>query len=135
MKSIKYKLLAFVAAIGFCSMVVLPGATHVAVAAEGTCDSASSCAKSGADEVGSTGSSSTSVGGIIKTVVSIMLFLLGAICVIMIIIGGIRYATSQGDKANLTGAKNTILYAVVGLVVAIAAYAIVDFVLGQFIEA
>ena len=131
MKNIKYKLLALVTSIGFCSMVVLPGATLVS--AEGTCSGASDCVKRGADNVGSTGSSSDSVGDIIKVVVNIMLFLLGAVCVIMIIIGGIRYATSQGDQAGVTGAKNTILYAVVGLVVAIAAYAIVNFVIEQFV--
>ena len=50
----------------------------------------------------------------------------------MIVVGGIRYATSQGDQSGVQAAKNTILYAVIGLIVAIAAYAIVDFTIGQF---
>jgi hypothetical protein len=67
-----------------------------------------------------------------KTVVNVMLFILGIIAVIMIVIGGIRYAVSAGDSSAVTGAKNTILYAVIGLVVAILAYAIVNFVLTAF---
>ena len=63
------------------------------------------------------------------------LWFLAAISVIMIIIGGFRYATSQGDQTQMQSAKNTILYAVIGLIVAIAAYAIVSFVVTQFIEA
>ena len=47
----------------------------------------------------------------------------------MIIIGGIKYVTSNGDSSGVTSAKNTILYAVVGLVVAVMAYTIVNFVL------
>ena len=58
---------------------------------------------------------------------------MGAISVIMIIVGGIRYATSQGDQTQMQSAKNTILYAVIGVVVAIAAYAIVSFVVTQFV--
>lgn len=68
----------------------------------------------------------------IKTIVNVMLFILGAIAVIMIIIGGIRYATSNGDPSSIKGAKDTILYAVIGLIVAIMAYAIVGFVIDAF---
>ena len=53
---------------------------------------------------------------------------MGAISVIMIIVGGIRYATSQGDQTQMQSAKNIILYAVIGVVVAIAVYVIVSFV-------
>lgn len=61
-------------------------------------------------------------------VTNILLFLVGAISVIMLIIGGIRYVISGGDQAQVTGAKNTILYAIVGIVVAFLAYAAVNFV-------
>lgn len=70
----------------------------------------------------------------IKTIVNTMLYVLGAIAVIMIVIGGIRYITSNGESANVTSAKNTILYAVVGLIVAILAYAIVNFVITSFVK-
>lgn len=64
----------------------------------------------------------------IKVITNILLFIIGAIAVIMIIYGGIRYVISGGDSSQVTGAKNTIIYAVVGLIVAILAYAIVNFV-------
>ncbi len=65
-------------------------------------------------------------------IVNILLYILGAIAVIMIVIGGIRYATSNGDSSAIKGAKDTILYSVIGLIVAIMAYAIVNFVLTSF---
>ncbi|MDB5168026.1 MAG: rane protein of unknown function [Candidatus Saccharibacteria bacterium] len=65
----------------------------------------------------------------VKTVVEILLFIIGAISVIMIILGAIKYTVSNGDSTKVTSAKNTIMYAVVGLVVALFAYAIVNFVL------
>lgn len=69
---------------------------------------------------------------LIKVIVNILLFVLGAIAVIMIIVGGVRYTTSNGDAGSVKGAKDTILYSVVGLVVAILAYAIVNFVVDRF---
>ena len=75
---------------------------------------------------------SVTVEGALKTVVNVLLFIIGAISVIMIVIGGIKYTTSNGDSSAVTSAKNTILYSVIGLVIALMAYAIVNFVLGQF---
>lgn len=70
--------------------------------------------------------------GIFRTITNVLLFLIGAISVIMLIIGGIRYTVSGGDSSAVTSAKNTILYAIVGIIVALLAYAIVNFVLGSF---
>ena len=68
----------------------------------------------------------------ITNLLNLLFFAIGIIAVIMIIIGGIRYTTSNGDSSQITGAKNTILYAVVGLIVALLASAIVNFVIGRF---
>ncbi len=68
----------------------------------------------------------------IKTVTNILLFAVGIISVIMIIVGGLKYTVSNGDSSQVTSAKNTILYSVVGLIVAILAYAIVGFVVETF---
>jgi multisubunit Na+/H+ antiporter MnhB subunit len=68
----------------------------------------------------------------VTDLIDLLLYAIGIISVIMIIIGGIRYTTSNGDSSQITGAKNTILYAVVGLIVAILAYAIVGFIVGKF---
>lgn len=70
--------------------------------------------------------------GVFTTVTNTLLFVVGAISVIMIIIGGLRYITSGGNNANVTSAKNTVLYAVVGIVVSLFAYAIINFVLTSF---
>mgnify|MGYP006919896882 CR=1 FL=1 len=70
-------------------------------------------------------------GGVIQTGINILLYIIGVISVIMIIIGGLRYATSGGNASTVTSAKNTILYAVIGLVIAIFAYAIINFVLNN----
>jgi hypothetical protein len=65
-----------------------------------------------------------------KNIVNVVIFMVGAVAVLMIIIGGFRYVVSGGDSAGVEGAKNTILYAVIGVVVAFLAYAIVNFVIG-----
>lgn len=71
-------------------------------------------------------------GGIFRTITNVLLFLIGAISVIMLIVGGIRYVVSGGDSTAVQNAKNTILYAIVGVVVAILAYAVVNFVITSF---
>jgi hypothetical protein len=78
-----------------------------------------------------TESSGTDVQSIIATVINIFSLVVGVIAVIMIIIGGVKYITSGGDSGNVTGAKNTILYAIIGLVIVALAQTIVFFVLGQ----
>lgn len=82
-------------------------------------------------ECGNTGRGPTLTGGI-KTAVNTMLFVLGIASVIVIIVAGFQYVFSAGNPQSTTRAKDTILYAVIGLVVAILAYAIVNFVIGQF---
>ena len=67
--------------------------------------------------------------GLFKKVTDILLFLVGAISVIMLIIGGIRYVVSGGDQGAVTSAKNTILYAIVGIIVAFLAFAAINFVM------
>jgi len=69
--------------------------------------------------------------GIFVTVTNILIFIIGAIAVIMLIIGGIRYVLSQGDQSAITSAKNTILYAIIGIVVAMLAFGAVNFVTTQ----
>ena len=70
--------------------------------------------------------------GTFRTITNVLLFLIGAISVIMLIIGGLRYVVSGGDSTAVQNAKNTILYAIVGVVVAILAYAVVSFIISSF---
>ncbi len=71
------------------------------------------------------------VGGIFTTITNVLLFVVGALSVVMVIVGGLRYVVSGGNSTAVTGAKNTILYAIVGILVAFLAYAAVNFLLGS----
>jgi hypothetical protein len=68
-------------------------------------------------------------GGVITSITSVLLFIVGALSIIMLIIGGLRYVVSGGSATAVTAAKNTILYAIVGLVIAFLAFAAINFVL------
>lgn len=121
MQKIKLSIIAAFAVLGL-GMVTVP--------AYASCGSAKACVQSGVTSAGGS-SSTTDIGTLIKTIVNLLLFILGAVAVIMIVIGGIKYTVSNGDSSAVTSAKNTILYAVVGLIVALMAYAIVNFVLNH----
>lgn len=69
------------------------------------------------------------VQGIVATVIDVLSIVVGVVAVIMIIIGGLKYITSSGDANNVSSAKNTILYAIIGLVVVLLAQIIVRFVI------
>ena len=90
----------------------------------GTCLSAdqANCTANGVEDA------PTRVEQIVRLVINILSWVVGIIAVVMIIIGGLRYITSGGDSGNVTSAKNTILYAIVGLVIVALAQVIVRFV-------
>ncbi len=67
--------------------------------------------------------------GVFRTITQILLYILGIVAVIMLIWGGLRYILSGGDAKKVTDAKNTVLYAIIGLIIAFLAYAIVSFVI------
>lgn len=74
----------------------------------------------------------TATSDTLVSVVNALLGLLGVTAVIFIIIGAIMYITSAGDAGATTKAKDTILFAIVGLVIAALSFGIVNFVLGKF---
>ncbi len=127
--------------------LVFAGVTGIVVQASSTasaatptratnCDSSDLSLQGGTAcaDPGTTAENLTGTGGIFQTVANILLFLVGAIAVIMLIIGGLRYVTSNGDQNAVTGAKNTIMYAIIGIVVAFLAYAGVNFVTTQLAQ-
>lgn len=69
------------------------------------------------------------INTIISQIINLFSLVVGVISVIMIIIGGLKYITSGGDSGNVTNAKNTILYAIIGLVIVALAQVIVRFVI------
>lgn len=91
-------------------------------------DTAACKVQAGVNSAGGTNNNKTDLTTFITNIINVLLFVIGAVAVIMIIIGGIRYVTSNGDQTQVKGAKDTIMYSVIGLVVAILAYAIVQFV-------
>ncbi len=117
--------LAFVAS----SAVALPvyatseGSNETIVAS-----AASDLAKQGVNDAGGD-ENGDSLETVIKRIVNTVFLVLGIIAVVMIIVGGVNYATSMGDPGKATKAKNTIMYSVVGLVIALLAFAIVNFVI------
>lgn len=125
MKKVRTSLLSFAAVMGLVAAPLVPVTVH---AQSNPVDEISQ----GVQGVGGNDANTEDLQDNIKTIVNILLFILGAIAVIMIIVGGIRYTTSNGEASSIKAAKDTILYSVIGLIVAILAYAIVNFVLGAF---
>ncbi|HSW99360.1 MAG TPA: pilin [Candidatus Saccharimonadales bacterium] len=80
---------------------------------------------------GDTTSGTQKIQDIVTLVVNLFSIVVGIIAVIMIVVGGFKYITSGGDSGNITSAKNTIVYAVIGLVVVALAQFIVKFVLNK----
>jgi cytochrome bd-type quinol oxidase subunit 2 len=78
-----------------------------------------------------TSAGTTGINNIITTVINVFSIVVGVVSVIMIILGGFRYITSGGESSNVTGAKNTIVYAIIGLVVVALAQFIVKYVLAK----
>ncbi len=117
-------------ALAFFGLLALPLILPVEVSAA-NCSLNNMSIQTGAECARGTGQPSTLFGGegsIFTRVTNILLFLVGAIAVIMLIFGGIRYIVSGGDQTQVTAAKNTILYAIIGIVIALLAYAAVQFV-------
>lgn len=66
---------------------------------------------------------------ILQQIINVVISVLGIVAVLMIILGGVTYTTSQGDASKIAKARNTIIYGVIGLVISLLAFAIVNFVL------
>lgn len=88
---------------------------------------------SGGGAVGNcTGAQGTSgIQNLMKLVINVFSLIVGFVAVVMIIYGGIKYVTSGGDSNNISSAKNTIIYAIIGLVIVAIAQVIVRFVLSK----
>ena len=71
--------------------------------------------------------------GVFSRITNTVLLIVGLISVIMLVYGGLRYILSGGDSKKVTDAKNTVLYAIIGLIISMLAYAIVHFVLNSVI--
>lgn len=77
------------------------------------------------------GDKNADLSGNVTNILNVAIGALGIVAVIVIIIGGVQYMTSTGDAGKVKKAKDTILYGVIGLVVVILAFAIVNFVIAN----
>lgn len=105
---------------GICTMVTLCAGKAMALTVQ-----------EGAEAARADGMPENLIGpdGVFTQITNTVLYVIGAISVLMLIWGGLRYIISGGDSKKITDAKNTILYALLGLIIAFFAYAIVNFVL------
>lgn len=69
--------------------------------------------------------------GVIRVISNILIWVVGIVAVIMIVWSGLKYMTAAGDSSKLASAKSSLIYAIVGLIVAIMAYAIVNFIMDR----
>lgn len=95
------------------------------------CADAGACLDTGGANCANQETAEVRVNRIIKLVINILSLIVGVVAVIMIIISGLKYITSGGDTNNVTSAKNTILYAIIGLIIVALAQVIVRFVLDK----
>jgi len=128
MKKIQILLAAFIVVV-LSAFVLVPASSAAASALDAAC---------GVDNSNSPNSKvcqnkDDSTDGFVNSLVNTLLYIVGAISVVAIIIGGVMFTTSGGNSANIAKAKNTITYAVIGLVVSVLAYAIVNWVVDLFV--
>ncbi len=124
----KKLLLVFVFLAAFATLFAIPQSAYAATdPLQGAC--AGSGSASATCKGRTTNDPLLGPSGVLTKVVQIIVMATAVIAVIMIMIGGFKYMISNGDSANINSAKNTILYAIVGLVVAVIGQSIVSFVL------
>jgi len=116
------------------SLTMVPGFMVLSSASAATGNGALNCGtqlKYGTDCATTPADGQDSVNKIVNLVIAIFSWLVGVVSVIMIIVGGFKYVTSGGESSGVTSAKNTILYAIVGLIIVAVAQVIVHFVLSN----
>ncbi len=115
---------------GLMAALALAFATTAAPAMAWTClDGSHVNAPGDCEEYTNVENTDKDLDGTFNTVVNVIIGIVGFLAVIMIIVGGITYTTSAGDANKVKKAKDTIMYGVIGLIIALLAFAIVNFVL------
>jgi hypothetical protein len=135
-KKIKLVVASLIASVGMLGAYTAPvlAVSTTGLGTGSTSSGALNCGATGnitGTNCGSTGAADTRVQDTIKLVIRIFQVVVGLISVFMIILGGLKYITSGGDSSGVGTAKNTILYAIIGLVVVALAEVVVQFVLNR----
>jgi lysylphosphatidylglycerol synthetase-like protein (DUF2156 family) len=114
-----------------------PATTYAAdpPADDPACAATSKSGQDALDGAGLTGAdcngASTKINGVLKTLINLLSAIVGVVAVIMIVVGGFKYITSGGDSNKTASAKNTIVYAIIGLVIVALAQILVHFVINS----
>lgn len=116
--TVMFVVLALVAPLSTQASIKSDVCSGVGIAAGGECKSSATGSKS--------------VNDTIKTALNFFSALIGIIAVVMIMIAGVKYMTSQGEPGKINEAKNALLYAIVGIVIVAMAQVIVNFVIKRF---
>ena len=116
--------------------VAIAGTTYAADSPE-DCANIAECASGGVNSTGDQTSDTSvdRVNSIARDVINIFSWVVGIISVIMVIVGGFQYITSGGDSGKVTNAKNTIMYALIGIVIVALSQIMVQFVLEKLVNA
>lgn len=135
LQKIKSKILILFAALALAAPLALPAIVSADTIQGGVCGGALNAGTNAplttATDCSGAQGASTDVNSLIARIVNIISIVVGIIAVIMIVIGGFRYITSGGKTESVTAAKNTLLYAIIGLVIVALAQIIVRFVLNK----
>ena len=83
------------------------------------------------DDIGDNANNNNDLMSTLNTIINVIIGVIGFIAVVMIILGGVQYTTSAGAADKVKTAKDTIMYGIIGLVIAVLAFAIVNFVLSS----
>ncbi len=131
-KRFNFKLIAlavvFMASVAVSTLVPVHSASAIKVIP--SCDDGAAGASSSTKDIcGDESAGPDKLPKLVQNVINTVLIILGMAAVIMIIVGGVRYVTSNGDPQQVKSAKDTVMYSVIGVIVAIMAFAIVNFVL------
>lgn len=136
-KKLKNMIAVIATLAAFSVPAVVPALAHAQTTTESPQISSGLCAGTNLDATQSTScnvdsaTANNEINNIIKLVINIFSLVVGVVSVIMIIVGGLKYITSGGESGNISSAKNTIIYAIIGLVIVALAQFIVHFVLGK----
>ncbi|MBQ6395988.1 hypothetical protein IJH89_00165 [Candidatus Saccharibacteria bacterium] len=129
LEKVKVSVLALALVLAGVGVAMVPRA---AVYADEACTGGKDCVEAGMEATGlKDEGENKDLVGMVKTIINVILYIVGILAVVMIIYGGVQYTISAGDQGTVTKAKNTIIYGIVGLVIAILAYAIVAFVVSK----
>ncbi len=96
---------------------------------KGLCDGTNAAAGQGGSECAAGGEGNADLKALAAKIVNLISLLVGIVAIIMIIYGGFRYITSGGDSGRVGNAKNTLIYAIIGLIIVALSQFIVHYVL------